>query len=89
MAQDNEMIFSLPIEKAEELLLGLKHLVKYGWGMPRIVPVYPEYKVRRVARRLGKCWDVYVNRCFSIHVAEFTRRKIHFFSLLPRPAVNT
>ena len=54
LAQDNEMIFSFPAEKLEDMLAGLQHLVKYGWGMPRTMPAQPEYRLLPSYAKIGK-----------------------------------
>lgn len=54
MAQDNEIIFSAPIEKVEDLLAGLKYLVKYGMGMPRAMPIHPEFKLSESYAKIGR-----------------------------------
>jgi uncharacterized protein (DUF169 family) len=57
MAQDDEMIFSLPEEKLEDLLSGLRHRDEHGFGFPYPFTMMPEYPLPDfyvpLAKKLG------------------------------------
>ena len=57
MAGDDEMIFTIPKSKLEDLLLGLRHCEEYGSRLPRNCqmrrePEFPEGYVK-IAKLLG------------------------------------
>ena len=44
LAQDDEMIFTVPLKSLEDLMLGLNHFEEMGFGYTRLVPqMRPEY----------------------------------------------
>ncbi|NIM46030.1 MAG: hypothetical protein GTN80_09615 [Nitrososphaeria archaeon] len=58
MAQDDEMIFTVPRQKMDNLLLGLKHIDEFGdRRIPFAYPMIPEYKLSenyaKIARMMG------------------------------------
>ena len=61
MAADNEMIFTLPKEKVEDLLAGLRHCEKYGSRLPRNYFMQAEPRIpdsyRKVAQMIGMQLD--------------------------------
>jgi len=54
MAQDNELVFTAPTEKVEDLVLGLKALAKYGNELPVKFTVMPEYELEESYTKIGK-----------------------------------
>ena len=54
MAGDDEMIFTVPKEKLEDLLLGLRRVDEYGSRLPRLYAMKPEYKLKESYARIGK-----------------------------------
>ena len=57
MAQDDEMIFSFPVEKLEGLRAGLRYRDAHGFGFPYAFTMMPEYPLPdfyvRLAKKLG------------------------------------
>ncbi|MEA1963805.1 MAG: DUF169 domain-containing protein [Candidatus Aerophobetes bacterium] len=53
-AQDNELVFTAPKEKIEDLVLGLKALAKSGAGLPVKFTVIPEYELEESYAKIGK-----------------------------------
>lgn len=58
LAQDDEMIFSLPVHRLEELMTGLRHFDETGFGYNQFAPdMRPDYPLPelyvKVARMLG------------------------------------
>ena len=54
MAGDDEMIFTVPKGKLEDLLLGLRHCEEYGSRLPRIHTIQPEHKLPEAYEKIGK-----------------------------------
>ena len=54
IAQDYEVIFTVPIKKLEGLLSGLKHLAEHGWGLPIEFFMAPEPKMPKSYIKIGK-----------------------------------
>ncbi|MFC1962119.1 DUF169 domain-containing protein [Chloroflexota bacterium] len=55
MAQDDEMIFSLPTDKLEDLMVGLRHFDEIGTGYTNINPyIRPEYPLSERYLKLGR-----------------------------------
>lgn len=54
LAQDDEMIFSVPIDKLEDLMLGLRHFDEGSVGSIRLSPeMRPEYTLARFYAEMG------------------------------------
>jgi uncharacterized protein (DUF169 family) len=57
MAGDDEMIFTVPRGKLEDLMAGLRHVEKSGSRLPRGYRVYPEYPMsesyEKIAQMMG------------------------------------
>jgi uncharacterized protein (DUF169 family) len=57
MAQDDEMIFTAPKEKLNDLMEGLKYLADHNLGLPIKLTLQPEYQFtepyEKIARMLG------------------------------------
>jgi uncharacterized protein (DUF169 family) len=60
MAQDDELIFTIPKKNLEDIVSGLKHLDKQGSGFPQFVSLTPEYSLFeeyvKVGRMMGMEW---------------------------------
>jgi len=54
LAQNNEMIFSSPIDMIEDLSLGIENLEKNSRGLPVKFQQFPEYKLPKSYRKIGK-----------------------------------
>ena len=55
LAQDDEMIFSLPIERLEDLMAGLRHFDEVGAGYTQFAPdMRPEYPLPEFYVKLGR-----------------------------------
>jgi uncharacterized protein (DUF169 family) len=55
LAQDDEMIFSLPVDKLEDLMLGLRHFDEVGLGCMHPSPhMRPEYPLSEFYVKMGK-----------------------------------
>jgi len=54
MAQDDELIFSFPVNKLENLVKGLELRIKYKQGLPVKVAQGPEYKLKESYIKIGK-----------------------------------
>ncbi len=54
MAGDDEMIFTVPKGKLEDLLLGLRRVDEYGSRLPRLYAMKPEYELKESYARIGK-----------------------------------
>lgn len=54
MAGDEEMIFTVPERKLEDLLSGLRHGEEYGSRLPRIPTMQPEYELPEAYAKIGK-----------------------------------
>jgi uncharacterized protein (DUF169 family) len=58
LAQDDEMIFSLPTDRLEDLMMGLRHFDETGFGYNQFAPdIRPDYPLPelyvKVAKMLG------------------------------------
>jgi uncharacterized protein (DUF169 family) len=58
MAQDDEMIFSLPAEKLEDLLSGLRYRDTHGFGFPYAFTMMPEYPLPDFYVHLAKKFGI-------------------------------
>lgn len=54
MSQDNEIIFTAPIEKAGDLITGLRYLEEHNNVLPRALTVELEYKLSEKYEKIGK-----------------------------------
>jgi len=55
LAQDDELIFSLPTERLEELMLGLRHFDEIGFGYTQFAPdMRPEYPQPDLYIKVGR-----------------------------------
>lgn len=54
MAQDDELIFSMPEEKVKDLIEGLRHLEERGSGFPVKFSVMPEYQLEESYIKIGR-----------------------------------
>ncbi len=55
LAQDDEMIFSLPTDKLEDLMIGLRHFDEMGSGYSQYAPdMRPEYPLPALYVKVGK-----------------------------------
>jgi len=54
MAQDNELAFSLPVGKIDDLVEGLRHLDELGIGFFRKLKVRPEYQLHESYVKIGR-----------------------------------
>jgi uncharacterized protein (DUF169 family) len=55
LAQDNELIFSLPTNRLEDLMIGLRHFDEIGFGYSHYAPdMRPEYPLPEVYVKVGK-----------------------------------
>lgn len=54
MAQDSEIIFTAPIEKVEDLIMGLKSLEEHNIALPRILTMELEYELSESYANIGK-----------------------------------
>ena len=54
MAQDNEMVFTAPIEKVEDLITGLRYLEEHNIALPRVITAEFEYKLPEAYQNIGK-----------------------------------
>ena len=54
MSQDDEMIFTAPYTKMEELLTALRHLDEHGLRLPLGYLMMPEYELRESYLKIGK-----------------------------------
>ena len=55
MAQDDEMIFSVPTDKLADLMLGLRHYEDRGSGYTKFAfDMRPEYPLSDLYRKVGK-----------------------------------
>ena len=54
MAQDDEIIFTIPIKKMDDLMAGLRYLEKQGTTLPRTLTVEMEYQLSDIYKKLGK-----------------------------------
>jgi uncharacterized protein (DUF169 family) len=55
LAQDDEMIFSIPRSRLEDLILGLRHFEKIGFGYTRFAPeMRPQYPLFDRYVKVGK-----------------------------------
>jgi len=54
MSQDDEMIFSFPWAKTEELLTALRHLDQYGLRLPLDYLMKTEYELRESYLKVGR-----------------------------------
>lgn len=53
-AQDNELIFSVPCDRLDDLVTGLKAIAKAGTRLPGYVVIQPEYQLPESYVTLGK-----------------------------------
>jgi len=54
MTQDNELVFTAPVEKIEDLVSGLKAFAEFGDGLPVKSTVMPEYELEDSYVKIGK-----------------------------------
>jgi len=54
MAGDDEMIFTVPKGKLEDLLLGLRHCQEYGSRLPKVPVMQPEYALSESYEKIAK-----------------------------------
>ena len=55
LAQDDELIFSIPTERLEDLLLGLRHFDEIGFGYIQFAPdMRPEYPLPELYVKVGR-----------------------------------
>ena len=54
LAQDDEMIFSVPKGKLEDLIMGIRHFDEAGLGFPVKFTMRPEYPMMEGYRKVGK-----------------------------------
>ena len=54
LAQDDEMIFSVPKGRLEDLMLGIRHFDEAGLGFPIKFTMRPEYPMTGSYRKVGK-----------------------------------
>jgi len=55
LAQDDELIFSLPTDRLEDLMIGLRHFDETGFGYNQFAPdMRPEYLLPKVYVKVGK-----------------------------------
>lgn len=54
MAGDDEMVFTVPKGKLEDLLLGLRRVDEYGSKLPRLYTMKPEYELKESYAKIGK-----------------------------------
>ncbi|MFC1951662.1 DUF169 domain-containing protein [Chloroflexota bacterium] len=55
LAQDDEMIFSLPVDRLEDLVLGLRHFDEHGFGYEDFCPdLRPEYPMGEAYYKVGR-----------------------------------
>ena len=54
MARDDEIIFTTPKEKLEDLLSGLRVADERGIGFPRRIPMIPEYELPESYAKIRK-----------------------------------
>ncbi|MFC1593268.1 DUF169 domain-containing protein, partial [Candidatus Omnitrophota bacterium] len=54
MARDDEIIFTAPKDKLEDLLSGLRLADEHGVGFPRIIPMVREYELSESYTKIGE-----------------------------------
>ncbi len=54
MAGDEEMIFTVPKSRLQDLMRGLRHVEKNGSKLPRAYTYRPEYQLVRIYEKIGK-----------------------------------
>ena len=54
MSQDDEMLFTAPIEKVADLIMGLRYLEEHNNVLPRVLTVELEYKLPEKYEKIGK-----------------------------------
>ena len=54
MSQDDEMLFTAPIEKVEDLITGLRYLEEHNYTLPRTLTVEHEYVLPEKYEKIGK-----------------------------------
>jgi len=54
MAQDDEIIFTIPVKKMDDLMTGLRHIEEKGTRLPRTLTVENEYVLSDAYRNMGK-----------------------------------
>jgi uncharacterized protein (DUF169 family) len=54
MSQDDEIIFTVPIKKLDDLMAGLRYLEKQGTTLPRTLTVEMEYQLSDIYKKLGR-----------------------------------
>lgn len=63
LAQDDEMIFSLPKNRLEDLMLGLRHFDEVGRGYTRFAPdMRPEYPLSDLYLKAGQIVGIEVGK---------------------------
>ena len=54
MAQDDELVFSSPVKKVKNLVMGLEFLAKNDQGLLVKFQQMPEYKLEKSYAKIGK-----------------------------------
>ena len=54
LAQDDEMIFSVPKKRLEDLMLGIRHFDEAGYGFPIKFGMKPEYPLSEIYVKMGR-----------------------------------
>ncbi len=54
MAQDDELIFTVPRGKLEDVVLGLRYLDEHGLRFPMGLTLMPEYELNEIYIKIGK-----------------------------------
>ena len=63
LAQDDEMIFSIPKSRLEDLMLGLRHFDEVGRGYTRYAPdMRPEYPLSDLYLKAGRMVGIEVSK---------------------------
>ena len=62
MAQDDELIFTIPVRKLEDLLLGFEHLAKYGYRLPMNPKFKPEPELSESYMKIAEMIGMDVSR---------------------------
>jgi uncharacterized protein (DUF169 family) len=63
LAQDDEMIFSLPKSRLDDLMLGLRHFDEVGRGYTRFAPdMRPEYPLTDLYLKAGRMVGIEVGK---------------------------
>ena len=63
MLEDDEMIFSIPKSRLEDLMLGLRHFDEVGRGYTRFAPdMRPEYPLSDLYLKAGRMVGIEVSK---------------------------